>query len=40
MADHRYGAVLVTSETGALLGVFTTTDALAVLAACGAEDAA
>jgi acetoin utilization protein AcuB len=40
MADHRYGAVLVTSETGALLGVFTTSDAMAVLAACGADDAA
>jgi acetoin utilization protein AcuB len=39
MADHRYGAALVTSETGALLGVFTTTDALGVLAACGADDA-
>jgi acetoin utilization protein AcuB len=37
MAEHHYGAVLVTSETGALLGVFTTTDAMAVLAACGAE---
>lgn len=39
MADHRYGAVLVTSETGGLLGMFTTTDAMAVLAACGAEHA-
>jgi acetoin utilization protein AcuB len=39
MADHRYGAVLITSETGALLGVFTTTDAMGVLAACGADDA-
>jgi CBS domain-containing protein len=39
MADHHYGAVLITSETGALLGVFTTTDAMGVLAACGADDA-
>lgn len=39
MAEHRYGAVLITSETGALLGVFTTTDAMGVLAACGADDA-
>ena len=39
MADHRYGAVLITNETGALIGMFTTTDAMAVLAACGAEDA-
>jgi acetoin utilization protein AcuB len=39
MADHRYGAVLITSDTGALLGVFTTTDAMSVLAACGADDA-
>ena len=38
MAEHQYGAVLVTNDEGALLGVFTTTDALAVLAACGAED--
>jgi acetoin utilization protein AcuB len=38
MAEHRYGAVLVTSETGALLGLFTTTDAMGVLAACGVED--
>ena len=38
MAEHRYGAVLITSEAGALLGVFTTTDAMGVLAACGAED--
>lgn len=40
MAEHRYGAVLITSEAGALLGVFTTTDAMGVLAACGADDAA
>ena len=39
MAEHQYGAVLVTSDTGALLGVFTTTDAMGVLAACGEEDA-
>lgn len=39
MAAHRYGAALVTSETGMLLGLFTTTDALGVLAACGADDA-
>ena len=39
MADHRYGAVLITNETGALIGMFTTTDAMAALAACGAEDA-
>ena len=38
MADHRYGAVLITNEAGALLGVFTTTDAMGVLASCGAED--
>ena len=40
MADHRYGAVLVTNSEGNLLGVFTTTDAMGVLAACGAEDSA
>lgn len=39
MADNRYGAVLITDEAGALLGMFTTTDAMAVLAACGADDA-
>jgi len=39
MAEHRYGAVLVTDDAGGLLGMFTTTDAMAVLAACGAEDA-
>jgi acetoin utilization protein AcuB len=38
MADHRYGAALVTNAEGALLGVFTTTDAMGVLAACGADD--
>jgi acetoin utilization protein AcuB len=37
MADHRYGAVLVTNAEGNLLGMFTTTDAMSVLAACGAE---
>lgn len=35
MADHRYGAVLVADAAGQLLGVFTTTDALKVLAASG-----
>ena len=39
MAEHRYGAVLVTNEQGHLTGLFTTTDAMFVLAACGAEDA-
>jgi acetoin utilization protein AcuB len=39
MADHHYGAVLIISESGALLGVFTTTDAMGVLAACGTDDA-
>jgi acetoin utilization protein AcuB len=38
MADHQYGAVLVTDEAGALIGVFTSTDAMGVLAACGADD--
>lgn len=35
MADHRYGAALVADAAGGLLGVFTTTDALRALAACG-----
>ena len=35
MAEHRYGAVLVADAAGKLLGVFTTTDALKALAACG-----
>lgn len=35
MADQRYGAVLVADGAGQLLGVFTTTDALVALAACG-----
>ena len=37
MAEHRYGAVLVTDEQGKLIGLFTTTDAMFVLAACGPE---
>lgn len=40
MADHQYGAVLVTNEAGALIGVFTSTDAMGVLAACGTDDGA
>jgi len=40
MAEHRYGGVLVTDAHGKLLGLFTTTDAMFVLAACGAEDQA
>jgi len=39
MAEHRYGAVLVTDALGQLTGLFTTTDAMHVLAACGAQDA-
>lgn len=39
MADHRYGAVLVVDDAGQLLGLFSTTDAMLVLAACGSEDA-
>ncbi|HKU44415.1 MAG TPA: CBS domain-containing protein [Polyangiales bacterium] len=35
MADQRYGAALVADAAGQLLGVFTTTDALVALAACG-----
>lgn len=37
MADKHYGAALVADETGHVIGLFTTTDALLVLAACGAE---
>lgn len=32
MAEHRYGCVIVTDQTGALSGLFTTTDALRCLA--------
>jgi acetoin utilization protein AcuB len=38
MAEHRYGAVLVIDDAGQLLGLFTTTDALLVLAASGGDD--
>jgi acetoin utilization protein AcuB len=40
MAEHRYGAVLVTDAQGKLIGLFTTTDAMLVLAGCGAENQA
>jgi acetoin utilization protein AcuB len=32
MAEHRYGCVIVTDDTHALCGLFTTTDALRCLA--------
>lgn len=32
MADHKYGCVVVTDEQEAVLGLFTTTDALRLLA--------
>ena len=37
MSEQHYGAALVTDSAGQLIGLFTTTDALNVLAACGAE---
>lgn len=37
MAEHRYGAVVIVGDQGELLGLFTTTDALRVLAACDVE---
>ena len=37
MAEHRYGAVVIVGDQNELLGLFTTTDALRVLAACDVE---
>lgn len=37
MADAHFGSALVTDAAGQLIGLFTTTDALLVLAACGAQ---